>query len=79
MSTSNENEVQQLDSNIADAVRTLARSLGKAVHAGRSTCVHCIYFKEAAEVCTFYTPQARPPARVIAFGCPEFDAETIPF
>lgn len=38
-------------------------------------CIKCGYFVEATETCNMF--KARPPARVIAYGCPEYDF--IPF
>lgn len=35
------------------------------------TCLTCIHFEEGIEQCKL--AKARPPARVIAFGCKEFD------
>ncbi len=67
-----------LDDNIAAALRELAQAAGKICSEGRRTCPNCLHFDEAAEVCTFYNPQLRPPARVIAFGCPEFQ-DGVPF
>ena len=41
-------------------------------------CLGCKRFVESEERCKFYN--ARPPARVIAFGCDEFeDINEIPF
>ena len=41
------------------------------------TCLSCIHFKEADELCVVSNPPARPPARIIAFGCPAYqDTET---
>lgn len=37
------------------------------------TCLNCKRFNEERELCTLCTPPARPPARVIAFGCPSFE------
>jgi len=43
-----------------------------------TSCISCINFTEEAEFCKLY--KARPPARVIAFGCSSyFDQEEIPF
>jgi hypothetical protein len=36
-------------------------------------CLNCSKFVEVTEVCLLCTPPARPPARVITFGCPAFD------
>lgn len=42
------------------------------------TCLTCLEFNEGGEFCRKY--QARPPARVIAYGCPSyFCDEEIPF
>lgn len=35
------------------------------------TCITCMHFDEGKEHCQLYN--ARPPARVIAFGCPSHD------
>ena len=35
------------------------------------TCLNCFHFTEGSELCDL--AKARPPARVIAFGCKEFD------
>lgn len=43
-----------------------------------SSCISCLAFNEASEWCKTYG--ARPPARVIAFGCESYDDEDeIPF
>ena len=44
-------------------------------HLWRS-CMICVLFNEQKELCIKYN--IRPPARVIAYGCPEFD-ECVPF
>lgn len=36
------------------------------------TCMNCKHFDEPKELCTFFKPHSRPPARVIAFGCDAF-------
>lgn len=78
MSLPKPTEIVVMDDNIATAINTLAKSLSGAVQAGRRTCVHCLHFDERDEACTFYNPVMRPPARVIAFGCPAFE-DDIPF
>jgi hypothetical protein len=43
------------------------------------SCINCNHFNEATEICRGVTPfTARPPARIIAYGCPSHSAE-IPF
>lgn len=37
-----------------------------------NTCLNCTAFDEATEHCGQSKPPARPPARIIAFGCPSF-------
>jgi hypothetical protein len=42
------------------------------------TCITCASFRESDEQCTKF--KARPPARVIAYGCKDyFNEEEIPF
>lgn len=42
------------------------------------TCLTCTEFDEPNEICRLY--KARPPARIIALGCPSyFDHDEIPF
>jgi hypothetical protein len=53
------------------ATNAIARGLFK-------TCITCIDFKEAAEHCRAFN--ARPPARVIAYGCKSYThTDEIPF
>ncbi len=57
----------------------IAELLGKAeqlVQNNLRSCLSCGFFREKDEACTAYNNQ-RPPARVIAFGCPTY--EFIPF
>lgn len=76
MNTEKQAQVVALDSCIADAIKQCAKAIGQAVADGRSTCVHCRHFREADELCLM--ADQRPPAKVIAFGCPAFDPD-IPF
>jgi len=42
------------------------------------SCLSCEFFNEQAEKCNKWN--ARPPARIIAFGCPDYlDKDCIPF
>lgn len=42
------------------------------------TCVTCLHFSELHERCAKHGNQ-RPPARVIAYGCPDYDNDYVPF
>lgn len=75
--TTTEGQVATLDHNIVRAISTLASSLGVAVQQGRRTCVHCLHFDLQAETCAL--ARQRPPATVIAFGCPSFLDGNVPF
>jgi hypothetical protein len=46
------------------------------LHATRMlhSCMTCIHFKEGTEICALY--EERPPARVIAYGCPSWEDDT---
>lgn len=60
---------------IASALHVAAKEIAGSVITCMSTCVNCLHFDEHSEVCKKY--QARPPARVIAYGCEDFD--NLPF
>lgn len=59
------NKFEPIPKERTDAVNLLLRS-----------CLTCDMFKEQEEQCTVYS--ARPPARIIAFGCNRY-IEEIPF
>ncbi len=60
------------------AANAAVRVLEDAVNHPFKTCLRCDNFDEEKELCKLYN--ARPPARVIAFGCEKFDDENwIPF
>lgn len=42
------------------------------------TCVRCDHFNQVNETCQLANPPRRPPAMIIAYGCPKFEDE-IPF
>lgn len=43
-----------------------------------SSCISCVHFNEPTEICKLF--KARPPAKVIAFGCRHYnDSDEIPF
>lgn len=64
---------EEVVSNIIRAVRsTLAGELPC------SSCLSCVHFNEPTEICGVYNQ--RPPARVIANGCPAYiDYYEVPF
>lgn len=49
----------------------IARYMGDELRRIVPTCVNCLRWDEQSETCTLWL--ARPPARVIAFGCEKFD------
>lgn len=63
------------DKAIAIALQAAAREVARAVTDNMSTCLNCLHFDEPSETCTLW--KSRPPARVIAHGCPDFDS--LPF
>lgn len=71
-------ELTQLDAALLQAVDSMAQGLARAANLNRRTCLHCDYFEEGQEVCLRAKPPMRPPARVLAFGCPGFEND-IPF
>ncbi len=60
---------------IAIALQVAAKEIAHSVVTCMDTCVNCLHFDEPSEICAL--AQARPPARVIAYGCPSFD--NLPF
>lgn len=52
--------------------------LTEALKAARISCLNCVSWRKNEEICILF--KARPPAHVIAFGCPSFcHNEEIPF
>lgn len=68
---------EQLAKRLEDAATSIAGSFVKVVEQAITTCVVCDHWNQQAETCTKFNGM-RPPARVIAFGCPAFENE-IPF
>lgn len=64
------------DMNIAIALQLLGKDVAQAVTNAMVTCLACEHFNEPTELCAL--ARQRPPARVIAHGCPEFKPH-IPF
>lgn len=69
------------------SVKDVAKQFGAAFEDGlreylatglTQTCLNCTKFDEPSEVCKKFS--ARPPARVIAYGCDDYDnPNDIPF
>lgn len=52
--------------------------LTEALKAARESCLNCVSWRKQNETCIQFN--ARPPAHVIAFGCPSFcHNQEIPF
>ena len=60
----------------ADVLQAALEKKGPMIGVWR-TCITCMHFIENTEHCTVFG--ARPPARVIAYGCPKYDNDDIPF
>jgi tRNA A37 methylthiotransferase MiaB len=68
---------EELTKRLEAASNGLVNALTQSVQSVITTCVVCDHWNQVNEVCTLYNNQ-RPPAKVIAFGCPAFVNE-IPF
>ena len=64
---------------LIEQLRHMATRLyGKEVEKFRTNCVNCLHFDEKSETCKLYN--ARPPARIISYGCKDFGhIDEIPF
>jgi hypothetical protein len=62
--------------NIAIALQSCASQVARGIVDALQTCVNCQHFDEGVEVCKL--AGQRPPARVIAHGCPSH-APAVPF
>lgn len=62
------------ETQIATALRSAGGAIARAVLAHVETCLTCQHFKEhEGELCGL--AGQRPPARVIAYGCPQHQPE----
>jgi hypothetical protein len=67
------NAYYDLQSAIVSALETVAKR--NLIY---TSCVNCLNFRERDEICIL--ANMRPPARVIVFGCPQWeDIDQIPF
>lgn len=61
-----------------DALRVaLENAVKEALPPVQRTCLACVHFDEPSEHCKRYS--ARPPARVIAYGCDAFVLDDVPW
>lgn len=56
------------------AIENAITSFKQIVEMNLQTCVHCVHFTETNEICDVV--KQRPPAKIIAFGCEQFDNGT---
>ena len=63
------------DAAVIAVVEQFGRRLRAELELNRRTCLDCFNFQESTETCLL--AGARPPARVLAFGCPQYD--NVPF
>lgn len=68
---------EQLVKRLEDASNGLVDAMTRSVQNVLMTCVVCDHWNQSKEVCQKFNNQ-RPPAHVIAFGCPAFEND-IPF
>lgn len=65
--------------NAAEVQRLIEASVTTALKRSRVTCMTCMFFNQRAELCEKARPRARPPARVVAYGCSAHEVDDIPF
>lgn len=67
-----------LDPDLARGIDALVGEVARVVREKRKCCITCVYFNNETEGCVL-ADGARPPARVVAYGCPKYDQDDIPF
>jgi hypothetical protein len=68
---------EDLEAQLLERVRSAMQQV-LAGEVNRVCCLSCVNWKANAEFCNLF--KARPPARIIALGCPEYmDNKGIPF
>lgn len=58
---------------VNDFSKDLAQRIADELYNATKSCLTCQYFNEQRELCGRYPERGRPPARVVAFGCPEYE------
>ena len=74
---SSEQYKEELVKRLEVASNNLVDALTRSVQNTLTTCIVCDHWNQGQEVCMKFNNQ-RPPAKVIAFGCPAFEND-IPF
>lgn len=64
--------------NNAGIIVAMDKAIRVAIDIASKSCLNCMHFEEAKELCGFKGYNQRPPARVIVTGCPSHEDE-IPF
>lgn len=67
------------DPDVAAGLRAVAKACAEIVVAERRCCPRCEHFDLLRESCLLAQPPARPPAKIVAFGCAQFQRDSIPF
>lgn len=71
-------ELTPREAALIQMVEQLGKDLRYTVDHGRRCCVNCHNFNNKVEGCRLAKDE-RPPARVMAYGCPAFIDDCIPF
>lgn len=67
------------DPDLAAGLTAVANAVRDIVYERRRCCVTCTHFNQRDELCMHARPPARPPARVLAYACPAYESDDIPF
>ena len=70
---------QLLYSRIEQISKHMTTLMVSAITKASKHCTNCGHFDMQREVCKLTVPPSRPPATVIAEGCPAHDPQIIPF
>lgn len=68
---------QTRQESIAALAELLAKQVTNVIDKNLRSCLNCINFVEATEICSIYNQ--RPPARIIAKACEQWFEADLPF